>query len=175
MEVIDKDYFADDEDARSACVEGILRTRRLRWGADRDAATRVGCKGNHKHEDKGSWEATGLPKAASRAEARNATITFYETGSGKPLFVAPRNRTMEAFLQESRSLGWLSFRDAELVVANVRALRGTGGQMVSVDGMRLGVNRPDESASRYAISLVTIAGQPPSAVASWRSHDEVRK
>ena len=28
------------------------------------------------------------------------------------------------------------------LLENVRALRGTGGQMVSVDGMRLGVNRP---------------------------------
>ena len=33
--------------------------------------------------------------------------------------------------------------------------------MVSVDGMRLGVNRPDERASRYAINLAAVAGHPP--------------
>ena len=61
------------------------------------------------------------------------------------------------------------------LLENVRALRGTGGQMVSVDGMRLGVNRPDERASRYAINLVAVAGHPPTLQGLRREdRDELR-
>ena len=34
--------------------------------------------------------------------------------TGKLLFVAPRNRTLASFLQESREHGWPSFRDKEV-------------------------------------------------------------
>ena len=56
----------------------------------------------------------------------------YDSVSGKPLFVAPRGRTMEAFLSESASHGWPSFRDEEVVWENMRVL--ANGEAVSVDG-----------------------------------------
>jgi len=37
-------------------------------------------------------------------------ITFYDSVSGKPLFIAPRGRTWSEFVRESRAHGWPSFR-----------------------------------------------------------------
>lgn len=70
------------------------------------------------------------------APAGAAQLTFYDSASGRPLFVAPRNRTWAQFLEESRRHGWPSFRNEELVRANVRVLRG--GETVSIDGSHLG-------------------------------------
>ena len=46
-------------------------------------------------------------------------ITFYDSNTGKELFVAPRGRSWESFVKESRVHGWPSFRDEE-VRARVR-------------------------------------------------------
>lgn len=43
-------------------------------------------------------------------------MTFYDSVTGKPLFIAPRGRSMEAFVAESKSHGWPSFRDEEVCV-----------------------------------------------------------
>ena len=59
-------------------------------------------------------------------------------------------------------MGWLVFRDAEVELAHVRTLRATRGMLVSADGLRIGVNQPDEYTSRYIINIATIAGRPPS-------------
>ena len=42
---------------------------------------------------------------------------------GTLVFIAPINRTMQEFLDESRAHGWPSFRDSEVVWENVRCLR----------------------------------------------------
>ena len=76
-------------------------------------------------------------------------ITFYDSNTGKPLFVAPKGRSMEDFLKESGSHGWPSFRDEEVVWENVRCL--PDGESVSVDGTHLGHNLPDSSGNRYCI------------------------
>jgi peptide methionine sulfoxide reductase MsrB len=85
-------------------------------------------------------------------------ITFYDSNTGKPLFVAPRGRDMESFLKESSSHGWPSFRDEEVVWDNVRCLKD--GEAVSVDGTHLGHNLPDGKGNRYCINLVSVAGRP---------------
>lgn len=79
-------------------------------------------------------------------EARNANgeITFYDSNTGKPLFIAPRGRNMEEFLVESRAHGWPSFRDCEVVWDSVRVL--PDGETVSVDGTHLGHNLPGTSS-----------------------------
>jgi len=89
---------------------------------------------------------------------KDREITFYDSNSGKPLFVAPRGRTLDQFLMESRAHGWPSFRDEEVVWENVRCL--PGGEAVSVDGTHLGHNLPDKKGSRYCINLVSVAGRP---------------
>jgi peptide methionine sulfoxide reductase MsrB len=89
----------------------------------------------------------------------NKPVTFYDSVTGKPLFVAPVGRSAEDLVQESRVHGWPSFRDAEVVWENVRILRSSG-ETVSVDGTHLGHNIPDRKGNRYCINLVSIAGRP---------------
>mmetsp|Transcript_8121 Transcript_8121/g.12549 ORF Transcript_8121/g.12549 Transcript_8121/m.12549 type:complete len:115 (-) Transcript_8121:76-420(-) len=87
-------------------------------------------------------------------------ITFYDSNTGKPLFCAPRGRSMEDFLQESRAHGWPSFRNEEVNWEYVRCLKD--GEAVSVDGTHLGHNLPDFKGPRYCINLVSVAGRPSS-------------
>ena len=45
---------------------------------------------------------------------KDSEITFYDSVTGKPLFIAPRGRSFEDFRKESVSHGWPSFRDQEV-------------------------------------------------------------
>ena len=110
--------------------------------------------------------------------------------SGKPLFVAPRGRSWESFVKESKAHGWPSFRDEEVCVHRLPGSFGgvearlcvtpshtasvpfprqvvaenvrllANGEAVSVDGTHLGHNLPDGRGNRYCINLVSIAGKP---------------
>ena len=79
--------------------------------------------------------------------------------TGKPLFVAPVNRSADDFIRESEVHGWPSFRDDEVVWENIRVFKGSG-EMVSLDGTHLGHNLPDRTGKRYYINLVSVAGNP---------------
>jgi len=93
------------------------------------------------------------------SEQTQYEITFYDSNTGKPLFIAPRGgRTLDQFLKESIDHGWPSFRDEEVIWENVRCL--PNGEAVSVDGTHLGHNLPDRKGSRYCINLVSVAGSP---------------
>ena len=72
-----------------------------------------------------------------------------DSNSGKELFYAPKGkgRDLEAFLKESGSHGWPSFRDEEVNWEYVRVLKD--GECVSVDGTHLGHNLPDSTGNRY--------------------------
>ena len=128
----------------------------LRWSVDEALASKIACFNRKGAEPSGSFVGSGLLEAAA---ASSGPITFYDSATRRPLFVAPRNRTMQAFLDESRRHGWPSFRDDELVAENVRVLRGHGGEVVSVDGTHLGHNLPD-ALNRYCINLCSVAGMP---------------
>jgi len=93
--------------------------------------------------------------------AAKGPITFYDSVTGNPLFVAPINRSSEEFLAESEIHGWPSFRDDEVVWENVRVLKNSG-ETVSLAGTHLGHNLPDKKGNRYCINLVSIAGYPTS-------------
>lgn len=126
---------------------------KLRWGADVKTADQIGCFNRAFAEYAGYWRSTDFLKTESAASGE---ITFYDTMSGKPLFIAPRGRTFEEFVAESNKHGWPSFRDQEVVAENVRVLGD--GETVSADGTHLGHNIPDFSGNRYCINIVSIAG-----------------
>jgi len=127
----------------------------LRWNVARDTADRICSFNRHYAEYAGYWKSTDF---LQDVREKNGEITYYDSVSGKPLFVAPRGRSMKDFLVESASHGWPSFRDDEVVWANVRVLRD--GEAVSVDGTHLGHNLPDRAGNRYCINLVSVAGLP---------------
>jgi len=83
-------------------------------------------------------------------------ITFLDSVSGKPLFRAPIGRSWDDFIKESKSHGWPSFRDDEVIWDNVRCL--SNGEAISLDGTHLGHNLPDRKGNRYCINLVSVAG-----------------
>jgi hypothetical protein len=63
-----------------------------------------------------------------RAQANQQRTVFRDSVTGLPLFIAPIGRSWEAFLAESKTHGWPSFRGAEVVWENVRVL-GNGETM----------------------------------------------
>eukprot|EP00978_Attheya_sp_CCMP212_P008289 scaffold19457_cov49-Attheya_sp.AAC.5 len=108
------------------------------------------------HEYRGYWQSTPFIKEAGEEYELKKEIKFFDSNTGKLLFVAPKGRSFEEFVKESVSHGWPSFRDDEVVWENVRCL--PNGEAVSVDGTHLGHNLPDFSGSRYCINLVSVAG-----------------
>jgi peptide methionine sulfoxide reductase MsrB len=126
----------------------------LRWNCDRDTADRICNFNRHYAEHSGYFEKTNFTDKVKTAVGE---INFYDSNSGKLLFTAPKGRSLEEFLLESRRHGWPSFRDAEVNWEYVRVL--ADGECVSVDGTHLGHNLPDRS-NRYCINLVSVAGQP---------------
>jgi len=131
----------------------------LRWDVDRKLADKICNYNRHYAENGGYWETR--TKFLDETKKKNTKITFYDSNTGRPLFRAPQGRSMEEFLRESRSHGWPSFRDNEVVWENVRCL--PDGETVSLAGTHLGHNLPDDHGSRYCINLVSIAGNHVSA------------
>lgn len=149
-----------DENIMSPKKHGTSNTpvqSNLRWECDGKVADRICNFNRHYAEHSGYWETTTFINEASTMPS-DGEITFYDSNSGKPLFIAPRGRSMQKFLMESRNHGWPSFRDQEVIWENVRCL--PGGEAVSVDGTHLGHNLPDRNGSRYCINLVSVAGRP---------------
>ena len=131
----------------------------LRWNVDRKNADRICSFNRHYAEYAGYWkQETNFLKDVSR----DKPTIYYDSVTGKPLFVAPIGRTMDQFLAESNVHGWPSFRDQEVVWENMRVLKSSG-EAVSVDGTHLGHNLPDRTGNRYCINLVSIAGRPVEA------------
>ena len=148
----------EQEELTKPNVHGSCKSvpRNLKWGLVAQVASNIGCFNRKGAEPSGSFAHADFLTAARAA----AKLTFYDSADPRtPLFVAPVNRTMEEFLEESIKHGWPSFRDEELVQENVRVLRGAGGEVVSRAGTHLGHNLPD-ARSRYCINLVSIAGDP---------------
>ena len=127
----------------------------LRWNCDVDKADEICSFNRHYAEYKGYFI-----RSTSFLSEEDGTkeITFYDSVTGKPLFIAPRGRTWKEFVDESQSHGWPSFRDEEVVWDSVRCLGD--GEAVSVDGTHLGHNLPDRKGNRYCINLVSVAGKP---------------
>jgi hypothetical protein len=50
------------------------------------------------------------------AKGIKGEIQFYDSNTGKLLYSAPRGRSMDDFLKESKAHGWPSFRDTEVSI-----------------------------------------------------------
>lgn len=123
----------------------------LRWNCDWDTADRI-CNYNRKWaEFSGYWQTTTFLKDVQSSKEDDKPVTFYDSGwKGRPLFTAPRDRSWDDFLTESKNHGWPSFRDSEVNWDYVRVL--PDGETVSIDGTHLGHNLPDSKGNRYCIS-----------------------
>lgn len=106
----------------------------LLYGVSNSLADRICNFNRHFAEQAGYFQSTSFTDTVLKSEN---PITFYDSVTGKPLFVAPVGRSQQEFLAESRVHGWPSFRDEEVVWENVRVLRRSG-ETVSVDGTHLG-------------------------------------
>ena len=98
-------------------------------------------------ENSGYWE-----RSTSFLDDESMTtgeITFYDSNTGEPLFYAPRGRSWESFVRESKAHGWPSFRDEETNWEHVRIL--PNGEAISTAGTHLGHNLPDGRGNRYCI------------------------
>ena len=130
----------------------------LKYKVDTKMADQICNFNRHYAEPSGYWESTSFLREADQRSNAEEEITFYDSNTGKPLFIAPRGRSFDDFINESEAHGWPSFRDEEVVWDNVRCL--PNGETVSLDGTHLGHNLPDRKGSRYCINLVCIAGNP---------------
>lgn len=101
--------------------------KNLRWGCDYETADRICNFNRHYAEFAGYWTTTKFLQEVDKEKE----TTYYDSVTGKPLFIAPRGRTFEEFKAESISHGWPSFRDEEVVWENVRCLNN--GEAVLVD------------------------------------------
>lgn len=130
----------------------------LKYGCDFDTADRI-CNFNRHFAEYAGYAFQNPRTWLSTLEAAgDKEITYYDSVTGKPLFIAPRGRTTAQFVAESKQHGWPSFRDEEVVWDNVRALKN--GETISTTGTHLGHNLPDGKGNRYCINLVCIAGNP---------------
>ena len=71
----------------------------LRFGCDFETADKICCFNRHYAEHSGyafKSDKTWINEMKEKGE-----LTFYDSVTGKPLFVAPRGRTIEEFLIES--------------------------------------------------------------------------
>lgn len=148
-----------DESVMSQKAHGTTEhpvQQNLRYGCDFQTADKICCYNRHYAEHSGY--AFMKPRTILEELAKGKEITFYDSVTGKPLFIGPRGRDAQAFILESQKHGWPSFRDQEVVWENVRCL--PNGEAVSVDGTHLGHNLPDGKGNRYCINLVSVAGNP---------------
>jgi len=137
------------------CIKKVQK--KLRWGVDSVKAQKIACNNKKFAEKKGYWDT--LPKFKKTIEIAKKTgnpIKFYDSVTSILLFVAPKRRTMNDFLTETKKHGWPSFREFEIVKKNLIELNN--GRIISKDGTHLGHNIPDGN-NRYCIDLVSISGK----------------
>lgn len=132
----------------------------LRYNVDAKTADKICSYNRHFAEYSGYFTSSKSYLEALRTA--DGPLTYYDSVSGKPLFIAPVGRTTESFFEESNYHGWPSFRDEEVVWENVRILKNSG-ETVSTGGTHLGHNLPDKKGNRYCINLVSISGNPTTA------------
>jgi len=85
----------------------------LLYGVSNKLADKITNFNRHFAEMGGYFQSTSFEDIVLTAKG---PITFYDSVTGKPLFVAPIGRSAEDFITESEIHGWPSFRDQEVCV-----------------------------------------------------------
>lgn len=83
----------------------------LLYGVSNKLADKITNFNRHFAEMGGYFRSTNFEDVVLQAKG---PITFYDSVTGKPLFVAPIGRSAEDFIRESEIHGWPSFRDDEV-------------------------------------------------------------
>merc|ERR1712238_416869 len=83
----------------------------LLYGTDNKLADKISNFNRHFAENGGYFQSTSFENTVLQAKD---PITFYDSVTGKALFVAPINRSAKEFIAESKVHGWPSFRDEEV-------------------------------------------------------------
>ena len=82
----------------------------LRWNCDRKTADNICNFNRHYAEHRGYWTKTTFFDEAKKEWEDTSEVQFFDSNTGKLLFVAPRGRTYQEFIKETLSHGWPSFR-----------------------------------------------------------------
>ena len=121
------------EKGHGTCAVPVMEG--LRFGVDTNLSDRISCYNKLFAEPRGYFvEHEELENELLRL----GKMTFYDSVTGKPLFIAPKNRTVHEFLAESAKIGWLTFHDEEVLWENVKVLGD--GEIISSKGTHLGHN-----------------------------------
>jgi hypothetical protein len=122
---------------------------KLKWGCDVKLADKICNFNRHYAEHSGYFESTSYIN-----DVRNAgELTYYDSNSGKPLFVAPKGRTFDQYLAESRAHGWYGMRPRRHEGATGRARRSRLGARLT---------RGDAARTRATVWLPVAATARPS-------------
>jgi len=122
---------------------------------DNSLADEICCYNRDYAESKGYWKKTSSFLTDTQTNRDNGeTINFFDSVQGILAFYAPVGRTWDDWVTESTNHGWPSFRDDEVNWDYVRCL--DDGETVTLDGIHLGHNLPDDDGNRYCINLVSI-------------------
>lgn len=174
--------------AKSDSYTPLRVQNELRWGCDRDIAMHV-CNDPTKNESKEYWRQTTFSTFINSNASlmtknkpqsfrivsfvkkiwrpkKTVDMTFYDSVTGKPLFVAPRGRDLEQFKESVIANGWLVFNEEEVFWQNVECINDS--IIKSKDGTYLGRKVPHGAivpgnkyyGGLYKINLVSIAGRP---------------
>lgn len=81
---------------------------KLRWNCDISLADKICNYNRHWAEMAGYWLSTNFLKEVEGGS--QGEITFYDSVTGRPLFIAPKGRSFQDWRAESTVHGWPSFR-----------------------------------------------------------------
>lgn len=110
-----------DESIMSAKAHGTSEKpvqEDLLYGVSNKLADKITNFNRHFAEMGGYFRSTNFEDAVLEAKG---PVTFYDSVTGKPLFMAPVGRSAEDFIQESEVHGWPSFRDNEVGYRRIHA------------------------------------------------------
>jgi peptide methionine sulfoxide reductase MsrB len=128
----------------------------LKYGCDSEVSlARSICCHNTRFAEPFGFQQQSHIALFSKLDPFKETI-FYDSVCGIPLFAAPRGRTFQEWKAESLNHGWPSFRQQEVIDANIEMK--AGGEVRSSCGVHLGHRFSDGGGARYCIDLVCIAG-----------------